>query len=213
MISYIKALLLRPNIRQFMRFVGIGFLNTAVDFAVLNFLATLFNIYIGFQVGVLNTISFSTAVLHSYWWNKYWAFGRQNERTSLTREISQFLFAGILGGGVILATLRGAWQESGPGIYLIILGALIVGEWILWKAFRLHKDPASQSSYRQFLVFIIITAIGAAINSGIVGVFTRWIPPALGLNQNAWTNFAKIIATLVSLAWNFAGYKIIVFKK
>lgn len=59
---------------QFGKFSAIGFSNAAVDFGILN----LFIFYSGLAAGVwfsvFKTISFITAAIHSYFWNKYWSF-------------------------------------------------------------------------------------------------------------------------------------------
>ena len=65
----------------------------------------------------------------------------------------------------------------------------------------------------QFLQFVGITLIGLLINGIIVYMISTWVSPMLGLSNVAWVNLAKVIATVVSFAWNFTGYKFIVFKK
>ena len=55
---------------QFIRFIVVGLLNTAVDFGLLNLLIYLFR----WPSVWANTVSFSVAVLNSFFWNKYWTF-------------------------------------------------------------------------------------------------------------------------------------------
>ncbi len=137
-----------PVILQFAKFALVGVANTAVDFGVLNFLMALTATYSGQKIFFLNSISFIVAVIHSYFWNKFWTF-------------------------------------------------------------KVKKSEAA----KEFLQFLIISVIGILINSGILYMITTWLKPMFGLNEVYWANSGKILATVVSLIWNFLGYKFIVFKK
>lgn len=78
----------------------------------------------------------------------------------------------------------------------------------LWTFRAREKNVAGQ-----FLQFLGITLIGLLINGIIVYMISTWVLPMFGLSNVAWANLAKVIATVVSLVWNFTGYKFIVFKK
>lgn len=78
----------------------------------------------------------------------------------------------------------------------------------LWTFRAKEKDITEQ-----FLQFLAVTLIGLLINGGIVYMITTWLSPMFGLSAIAWANVAKVVATAVSLVWNFIGYKFIVFKK
>lgn len=197
---------------QFIRFLGIGFLNTAVDFAVLNFLASSFGIYTGAKVGFLNAMSFSIAVLHSYFWNKYWTFNSRSE-SGVSRDVGKFIAASLVGIAILISVIWGARLRVEWVYYFSAFVVLTIGEIILWKAFRLSV-PKSITSHgkKELLLFVVISIIGVFINSGIVAVVTGRVPPVLGFNQELWTNLVKAGATGLSLIWNFLGYKLIVFK-
>ncbi len=55
---------------QFIRFAGVGLLNTAIDFGLLSLL-----LYWDVPLLVANTLAFLAAVINSYFMNKYWTFG------------------------------------------------------------------------------------------------------------------------------------------
>ncbi|MEA2113326.1 MAG: GtrA family protein [Patescibacteria group bacterium] len=81
---------------QFSKFVVIGFLNTGIDFAVLNLLMWQTGIYSGKYIILLNAISFSVAVINSYFWNKFWIF-RAKESAQTGKEFAQFITITLIG--------------------------------------------------------------------------------------------------------------------
>lgn len=81
-----------------------------------------------------------------------------------------------------------------------------------WNKRWTFKSEQNNSS-RQFIEFVIVSVIGALINTGIVYLATTFIPPFGGVSKEIWLNIGKLAATFISLAWNFVGYKFIVFKK
>lgn len=85
-------------IRQISRFVVVGFINTGIDFGVLNLLMFLTSIYSGRWIILLNSVSFTVAVINSYLWNKYWTFKKEGSETKqVAKEFSQFLIISIIG--------------------------------------------------------------------------------------------------------------------
>lgn len=82
-------------ISQFIRFVIIGGMNTGIDFLVLNLLMWWTGIYEGKMIILLNTMSFSAAVINSYFWNKHWTFKDKDE--SDIGEFSQFVAITLVG--------------------------------------------------------------------------------------------------------------------
>lgn len=138
-----------PFLAQFIKFGIVGFMNTAIDFAVLNLLMWRTGIYEGEWILLFNAVSFSVAITNSYFWNKYWTF-----------------------------------RAKGPAIAPVQMGQ-----------------------------FLIVSLIGVSINSSIVYSLATYIPPFFGLSRGLWTNAAKVLATGITLIWNFIGYKFIVFRK
>jgi len=79
---------------QFMKFILVGFLNTAVDFGILNLLMVIFRVYAGWPFSLFKAISFSCAVTNSYFLNKFWTF--QKEDKAKIQEFSKFLIISII---------------------------------------------------------------------------------------------------------------------
>lgn len=134
-----------PILWQFTKFALVGVLNTAVDFGILNLLIVVTSITSGPGLIPLNALSFSAAVVNSYFWNKRWVF---------------------------------------------------VGK-----------------AKGNFAVFFIVTLIGLGINSGIVFLIATFVTPFFEISGTLWVNFAKVLATGISLFWNFTGYRVIVFRR
>jgi len=72
-LGYLLSAFFRP-FAQFGRFVCIGFTNAMVDFGVLYVLIGWTGSAEGTAFAAFKAISFSFATVHSYLWNKYWAF-------------------------------------------------------------------------------------------------------------------------------------------
>ena len=134
-----------PLLWQMAKFAQVGVLNTAIDFGILNLLIFVTGITSGLSIIPLNAISFSIAIINSFFWNEKWVFETKKEAN--------------------------------------------------------------------FITFVVVTLIGLAINSGIVYAITTFVPPTFVDSQKLWVNLAKVLATGISLIWNFTGYRLIVFKK
>lgn len=113
---------------------------------------------------------------------------------------------------------------SGP--FLIILNIIsfsaAVTNSYFWNKYWTFKagsaslklgETGKENSGRQFIEFIVVSVIGLGINTGIVYLVTTFASPFGGVSQAVWLNIGKLAATFISLAWNFVGYKFIVFKR
>ncbi len=81
---FIAKLLARwkPVFNQIGKFVVVGFLNTSIDFGVLNLLSLVSGLTAGFLIGGVNIPGFMLAATNSYFWNKFWVFKKPADRTS-----------------------------------------------------------------------------------------------------------------------------------
>ncbi|MFC1625335.1 GtrA family protein [Patescibacteria group bacterium] len=91
---------------QFAKFVVVGFLNTAIDFGVLNLLSIMTGLTGGFLIGGVNIPGFTLASLNSYFWNKFWVFraGEKSFSDFFTFAIVVLIGVFINGGIVIFVT-------------------------------------------------------------------------------------------------------------
>ncbi len=134
-------------IRQAVKFVLVGGLNTLIDLGVLNLLIFITGIASGSGYSIFKGISFTVAVINSYFLNKLWTF---------------------------------------------------------------------KSTGRKFLQFFVVSLIGFGINVGVASLVVNFIGNPfllLGISDKLWANTGALAATFAAMAWNFMGYKFIVFKK
>lgn len=204
----------KPVILQLLKFAAIGTLNTALDFIILNYVTKALGIEAGFELGVLNVISFSAAIIQSYLWNKAWAFS--SVTLSPIKSFIRLVVVGGLGFISFLLVIIGAAYAVVDNYFLFILIAFLIAEIIIWYGFGL-KLISQQGEHvgKQFLEFVVVSIIGLIINSVIVVIASSYLAEPLSnlINEDTIKNVAKILATCVSLVWNFVGYKLIVFKK
>ena len=105
-------MLSKKTINQFSKFIVIGFMNTAIDFAILNFLMWWTGIYSGASIILLNMVSFSIAVFNSYFWNKYWTF-RDLDKVE-AKEFSQFILVTLIGLAINSSIVYGVTTLVSP---------------------------------------------------------------------------------------------------
>ncbi|MDD2766500.1 MAG: GtrA family protein [Candidatus Moranbacteria bacterium] len=99
---------LRRIIKQFIKFVIVGGINTGIDFLVLNILMHFTGIASGPELFLLNSISFSVAVFNSYFMNKHWTFQDKTKTEQEPIKFSAFFIISVIGlflNGLILTSV------------------------------------------------------------------------------------------------------------
>jgi putative flippase GtrA len=133
------------------------------------------------------------------------------------KQLGRFGIVGLMNFSVdtgIVTTLS-VWTGvfSGAGIILINIVSTtiaIINSYFWQRTWTFgEKVPPTK---KEFLGFVMVTLVGLAVNSGLVFALTTFIQPFNGLTPVRLLTAAKIMATLVSLFWNFLGYKFFVFK-
>ena len=197
-----------PVVYQFLRFGCIGVLNTALNFLILNSISKLLNISKGWELGAIDILSFSISIIQSYLWNRTWTFGGETG-VSLIRNFIRLILVGLLGALAVIMVLFGSHASAPWYYYFGILAVYLIFESIMWKGFGFHMADFNHESH-SFVIFAAVTFIGLAINVGVVSVISANL---VLTHTDLDKNIASILATLVSLFWNFVGYKVVVFKK
>jgi len=198
--------MVKNTFKQFIKFLVVGANNTALDFLILNILMKVFNIYKGWSLIFLNSLSFSIAVTNSYFINRFWTF---KERADKKIKNIQIILLSII---IFLLVNLKFLQIDFLSIFLICLFIFLV----IFVNFHIIKSFLTKENFIEntlkFGKFIFFTLVGIIINNGIVYIFTTFIHPFFGLSTILWANFSKALATIVTLFWNFTVYKFIIFK-
>lgn len=82
-----------------------------------------------------------------------------------------------------------------------------------WNKFWTFKRMTTEKMSKEFLQFFVVTLIGFLINVGIASGIFKLVKPIGELNSDQWGILAAVVATAISMVWNFIGYKFIVFEE
>ncbi|MEK7149821.1 MAG: GtrA family protein [Patescibacteria group bacterium] len=80
-----------------------------------------------------------------------------------------------------------------------------------WNKYWTFASGAVKKTRAQFLQFFMISVLGFGINVGIASYVFKAISPIGGFNLDQWGIVGAAIGSIVGFAWNFIGYKFIVF--
>jgi putative flippase GtrA len=81
--------------RRFFRFVFVGIVGAIVDFGIFNLLTSVSNIPSIWA----QTISFTSAVISNFLWNRYWTYPDSRSKPVL-QQMLQFAFVSLIGLGI-----------------------------------------------------------------------------------------------------------------
>ncbi len=137
----------------------------------------------------------------------------------ILQQLMRFVVVGLINTGIDFLILNVEMFltriTSGPGMIAqnaISFGVATINSYYLNKKWTFSDNERKKEGIK-FTQFLTVSIIGIIINTIIVYLFTTSVQPMFGLNPQLWANVGKIIATAISLIWNFLGYKFIVFKK
>lgn len=65
----------------------------------------------------------------------------------------------------------------------------------------------------EFGKFVVISGAGLSINVAVASFFVNVVGPPGGIHPQLWASISALYAIAFSMLWNFAGYKLFVFKK
>ena len=83
----------------------------------------------------------------------------------------------------------------------------------LWNRFWTFGSRENIETRKQFFQFIAISGVGFGINVIIASFIVNVIGPVGDISARLWANIGAFIAIVISVFWNFLGYKFIVFKR
>ena len=116
--------------------------------------------------------------------------------------------------GILTALSIYTGVESGVNIIWlnVISTSIAISNSYVWNRNWTFRDREPMT-FSGFATFVVVTIGGIAINSAIVFGVVSSIPISGVLTGTRRLAIAKLLATTVSLFWNFLGYKLVVFRK
>jgi len=133
-------------------------------------------------------------------------------------QVAKFLLIGVLAVLVDLGVLN---------ILMFLFGVAAGWGFVLFKAvsfivatfskfwgnkFWAFEQAETEKMGKELLQFYVVTLVGMAVNVGVASFVVNSVGPQFGLNLQVWANIGAIIAAVAGAAWNFLGYKFVVFK-
>ncbi len=80
-----------------------------------------------------------------------------------------------------------------------------------WNKHWTFEAGNSQKKSAEFIQFFVVSLIGLTVNVLVASLFVKLAP--FGLNSDQMGLLGGVAGSLAGLAWNFIGYKFLVFKK
>jgi len=77
---------------RFLKFVVVGIIGAVIDFGIMNLLTQ----KVGMSLVVAGTISFISAIISNFVWNRYWTYPESRSRP-ITRQLAMFFAVNIAG--------------------------------------------------------------------------------------------------------------------
>ena len=137
------------------------------------------------------------------------------KKLAILWQLAKFALVGVLNTAIDFGTLNfliaATNITSGPSI--IPIKALAFSTAVLNSYFWNRRWVFEGAKSGNFALFFAVTALGIAVNALVVFVITTYIPPIIVKDRVLWANAANILATVISMVWNFLGYRLVVFKK
>ena len=137
---------------------------------------------------------------------------------STLRQIVKFAIVGVVNTSVDFGVLNFLVTLTGidKGLSLTILNGVsfiaAVTNSFFWNRLWVFEQEKNSFNVNQFAQFFLISIGAVLINSIIIYSLTTFVHIS-ALDDRSWLNIAKIFATLLSMVWNFLGYKFFVFKQ
>lgn len=123
---------------QFTKFVIVGFLNTSMDFAILNALMGFSGIVSGPYFSGFKALSYILTNINSYFWNKYWSF-KKTESAEVKKEYAVYLLVSLVGIAInvgtasIIVNVIGPKFGISPAVWANIGAAVSIAVTLFWN--------------------------------------------------------------------------------
>lgn len=82
-----------------------------------------------------------------------------------------------------------------------------------WNKYWTFSGNPAKNSGQQFVQFLVVSVIGFLINIFFTSFIFTSVSHIGAINPSQWGLICGAIGSIAGLAWNFVGYKLLVFKK
>lgn len=143
-----------------------------------------------------------------------------NQKQHSFIEIIKFLVVGVSNTAVdfvVLNFLLLVWGASGHGgtfatFKTISFSVAVINSYVLNK-YWVFKGETKYSHFHESILFFTVSCIGLLLNVCVsTGAFIL-IKNSLLIDPHIGANIAALTGSLFVFLWNFAGYKLVVFRK
>ena len=139
------------------------------------------------------------------------------KKLSFIWQLAKFVLVGVLNTLIdvgitsflmlVTGINRGTFYSIFKGFSFIVS---VINSYFWNKHWTFGKKQ--EKSRKEIIQFFAVSVIGFGINVASASVIVNIIGPQLGLSPEIWGSVGAIGAAFCSMAWNFLGYKFIVFK-
>lgn len=139
------------------------------------------------------------------------------KKISIIYQAAKFILVGVLNTfidlGVLNVLILFTGIFSGTG-FVVFKGAsflvAVINSYV-WNKYWTFKSRDSQAA-KEFSQFMFVSVIGILINVGTAALIVNVIGPQGGIAPQVWANVGALASVVISLVWNFIGYKFWVFR-
>lgn len=134
-------------------------------------------------------------------------------------QLAKFGIVGASNTAVDLGVLQILIIASGvhvgytvAGFKVISFTAAVINSY-LWNKYWSFEKKETANERKEFVQFVLVSIVGLIVNAITFTLVFNIIGPAMGIQFAGLETIAAVVGTFTVLAWNFVGYKFIVFKK
>ena len=134
-------------------------------------------------------------------------------------QLAKFIVVGFANTAVdfgVLNLLMLLANVVSGGLYSIFKGisfCVSVVHSYFWNKHWTFQKKQKEETGKVFLQFFVVSLIGLAINVSIASLIVNYISVPGAIPPKIWANIGAAGGSIGGLAWNFLGYKFIVFEK
>ena len=113
----------------------------------------------------------------------------------------------------LLIFLTGVERGSLYSLFKAFSFLVAVTNSYFWNKFWTFESSDTKGTGKEFFQFVTISGIGFGVNVIAASLVVNVIGPVGEISPRLWANIGAFAAIVITVFWNFLGYKFIVFKK